>query len=193
MDSRKDFLIAAVSDAQANIRALDVKLAALLVAVLAPIPMLPAISECFAGVYARWGGICIGTVLVLFSASWVMAVLCYARSIGAISSPNQHILNGNTSNGAFYGPGIYSLSLLDTVVNRKAVVSAIDPSTHLQKMPATRDDIEREMAFEHLKLIYIRDIKLHRLSWGFRFSAVAATIGSLLFVTARYYVKQCGP
>lgn len=193
MNSRKEFIIAAIAEAQATIRALDVKLAALLIAALTPIPMLSSIAECFAGIYSRWGGFFVGAALVVFSLCWALAILCYARAIGAISSPSAHILNGASFTGSLYGPGLFSFSPIDAILNRTSVLSKADPIAHIQAMPATPEDVERELAFEHLKLIYIRDIKLLRLQWGFRFSGTAISIGSLLFVTARYYVKQCGP
>ena len=63
----------------------------------------------------------------------------------------------------------------------------------MQSMPTTPDDIEREMSFEHLKLIYIRDIKLLRVRWGFRLTGLTVILGASLFTVARYYIKQCGP
>lgn len=193
MNSRKEFVIAAVADAQATIRGLDVKLAALLVAVLVPIPLLSSIAECFAGIYSRWSGVLVGSALIVFSLCWALAILCYARAIGAISSPSRHILNGTNFIGSFYGPGQFTFLPIDAILNRSSVISKTDPTTHVQTMPDTPDDIERELAFEHLKLIYIRDIKLLRLQWGFRFSGIAISMGALLFVVARYYIRQCGP
>jgi hypothetical protein len=193
MNSRKEFAVAAIAEAQATIRALDVKLAALLVAVLAPIPLLPSIAECFAGIYSRWSGFLVGSTLVVFSLCWALAILCYARAIGAISSPSKHILNGTSFTGSLYGPGLFNFLPIDAILNRSSVISKIDPLAHVMTMPSTPDDIERELAFEHMKLIYIRDIKLLRLQWGFRFSGTAISIGSLLFVVSRYYIKQCGP
>jgi len=193
MNSRKEFVVAAIGEAQATIRALDVKLAALLVAVLAPIPMLASIAECFAGIYSRWSGFLVGSVFVAFSLCWALAILCYARAIGAISSPSKHVLNGAKYSGSLFGPGLFNFLPIDAILNRSSVISKVDPLAHVHTMPSTSDDIERELAFEHLKLIYIRDIKLLRLQWGFRFSGAAISIGALLFVVARYYVKQCGP
>lgn len=193
MNSRKEFAIAAVTEAQATIRALDVKLAALLVAVLAPITLLSSIAECFAGIYSQWGGFLVGSALIGFSLCWALAILCYLLAIGAISSPSNHILNGVICTGSLYGPGLFTFSPIDAILNRRSVISKVDPVKHIQSMPATPTDIEREMAFEHLKLIYIRDIKLLRLQWGFRFTGVAVAIGTLLYAIGRYYIRQCGP
>ncbi len=193
MHSRSEFVIAAVAEAQSTIRALDVKLAALLVSVLAPIPMLAPIAECFSGVYLLWGSWFVGAIIVLVCFCWGLAVLCYALAIGAISSPSQHVAISGGVTGALYSPGTYGLSLIDAVINRSDVTSKVDVLTHLTNMPSTRNAIDREMAYEHLKLIYIRDIKLLRLRWGFRLSGVALAIAAVVYIVGRYHLKQCGP
>jgi hypothetical protein len=193
MNSRSEFVVAAVAEAQATIRAIDVKVAALLVAALAPVPLLASIGECFSGIYKEWGGLLIGATLIVFCVSWMLAIICYAMAIGAISSPSAHVRNAETRSGALYGPGIYKLSALDALINRSGVKSNTEPTAHLLNMPNTPDDIERELAFEHLKLIYIRDIKILRLRWGFRMSAISVGIGAAFYTVARYYLKQCGP
>ena len=55
MKSKIEFLVAAMNETQATIRALDVKLAALLVAVLTPISLLSTISAPFVLIYSKLG------------------------------------------------------------------------------------------------------------------------------------------
>lgn len=193
MHSRLDFLSAAVAEAQATIRALDVKLAALLVAALVPVPLLASIAECFAGIYKAWGGVFVGVTLIVFCCAWSLSIVCFALAIGAISSPAAHVKSAASYTGSLFSPGLYRFTLLDAVANRDAVLSQLEPSAHLQRLPSSEAEIESELSFEHLKLIYIRDIKLLRLRWGFRFAASASVIGAVLYAIGRYHLKQCGP
>lgn len=193
MHNRSEFVIAAVTEAQLTIRALDVKLAALLIAALAPIPILAPIAECFSSFYLHWENWFVGGVIVVVCSSWGLAILCYALAIGALSSPSQHVALAGGVSGALYSPGIYKLSFIDALINRSNVLSEVNVLTHLTNMPSTQIAIDREMAYEHLKLIYIRDIKLLRLRWGFRLSGLALAIAAVVYVVARYHVDQCGP
>jgi hypothetical protein len=193
MRSRLDFLSAAVAEAQATIRALDVKLAALLVAALVPVPLLASIAECFAGIYKAWGNDFVGITLIVFCCAWSLSIVCFSLAIGAISSPAARVRSAASYTGSLFSPGLYRFTLLDALANRDAVLSQLEPSAHLQRLPSAEAEIESELSFEHLKLIYIRDIKLLRLRWGFRFAASASVIGAVLYAIGRYHLKQCGP
>ncbi|MEZ8141908.1 hypothetical protein [Enterovibrio sp. FF113] len=48
--------------------------------------------------------------------------------------------------------------------------------------PDTADGIELELSFEHMKLIYIRDIKLHRLNFSLAVSAIWFAVGLCAFI-----------
>lgn len=191
MHNRAEFLAAAVSEAQTTIRAIDVKVSALLIAVLVPVPLLGSISHCLAGIYMHWPYKVTIAMLAVFSISWIFAVFCYVRAIGAIDSPASHVLNNQDQSGGLYSPGLFKLSWLDTFLNRSNLQSSIDSVDHLSAMPSGIASIEKELAFEHLKLAYIRDIKLQRLKWGVRLSAISVLIGVGLFVLSQFYIDQC--
>jgi len=193
MRSRLEFLASAVAEAQATIRALDVKLAALLVATLAPAPLLPSIALCFSGIYKTWSGIIVGSALIIFCGTWALAVTCFAMALGAIHNPAAHVKNEKSYSGSLFSPGLYRFAPLDAIKNRKTVISELEPSEHLQRLPSREDEIESELSFEHLKLIYIRDLKIFRLRWGYRFSALTIFLGATFYAVGRYHLSECGP
>lgn len=193
MRDRTDFLAAAVAEAQSTIRAIDVKVSALLVAALVPIPLLGGIIPCLANIYNRWPLLPVGAAISALAVAWALAVYCYVRAISAIDSPAQHVLSGSDRSGALYSPALYSLGWLDALFNRAGVQSKVDTLAHLLTFPVDQAAIEKELAFEHLKLAYIRDVKLTRLKWGVRLSAVAVTLGTALYAVGRYHLAQCGP
>jgi hypothetical protein len=193
MDSRAAFLAAAVEEAQSTIRAIDVKIGVLLVFALAPIALISSISICFSSVYKNWSGFFSGTLIAAICISWALTVLCYLLAVGAINNPARHVKDSDNHHGNFWGAGLYNFEFQDAMLNRASVKSKKDPLMHLESMPKNQEEILKELAFEHLKLIYIRDIKIFRMRWGYKFSGISITLGTVLYLFGRYYTNGCGP
>ncbi|HGS4749595.1 TPA: hypothetical protein ACMDRF_002421, partial [Vibrio cholerae] len=93
MDSKSDFIMAAIQDCQATIRATDVKVGALLTGLLLPfsqisqiwkyLEQLSTLIECRAVIY-------------LFFVLWLLAIYSLVRTISAIDNPSNHIVNEST-------------------------------------------------------------------------------------------------
>jgi hypothetical protein len=67
-----------------------------------------------------------------------------------------------------------------------------DPFEHLNGLPSSLIDLELEFSYEHLKLIYIGDIKMLRLKWGCVF--LSLTLFTDFYIFVRYYLMaECGP
>lgn len=180
------FLDRAIEEGQLTIRALDVKLGALIAAVLAP---LAAISRVFAHIesfYHLWPHWPLFLVNSVFLALWLLALTSFAMAIGAIDNPAIHIPNAKLYKGSFYGGDQYALSWVDAFLNRGVVVAKSDPAVFRKELPSTEEEFANELVFEHMKLMYIRDVKLHRLKWGFRFAVMWLILGICIFLSSRY-------
>jgi hypothetical protein len=187
MDNLKiSFMQSAVNDVQATIRAIDVKIGALLVLVLSP---FANISKVFSHVDKlccrppKWLFIAIG---IAFFTSWILALASLVRALGATNNPAAHIPGATNVKGAYFGGGLFSFGIIDTFFNRKNITAKKDLTAFVATLPANDDDVLRELAFEQMKVAYIRDLKANRLKWGFRFSVVWVAIGICIYLNSRY-------
>ncbi|GIA88561.1 hypothetical protein VCSRO41_1040 [Vibrio cholerae] len=176
--------MAAIQDCQATIRATDVKVGALLTGLLLPfsqisqiwkyLEQLSTLIECRAVIY-------------LFFVLWLLAIYSLVRTISAIDNPSNHIVNESTCKGTFYGGRLYRFGFLDTLLNREIIKADKDIASFAATYPNTLDEIELELSFEHMKLIYIREIKLHRLNFSLRLSAIWFAVGLCAFAYLKAY------
>lgn len=187
-----DFLKDAVQDGQETIRALDVKLAAVLVAIMVPIPLLGSISGCLKAVYLQYPTYPLATLLFIFAFAWIGAILSFSLAIGAIGNPAIHVRGAGSLKGVLFLPGQYSFSAVDAFLNRSDVVARQTPQEHLDDVPTTDSSAALELSFEHLKIAYIRDLKMFRMRWGFRFSGVALLVGGAFYLLGTIYTSSCG-
>jgi len=185
MDSRSEFILAAINDAQATIRSIDVKVAALLTGLLIPIASIGKIWSYLIqlstlttlSISIVVGGIFIG--------SWLAAVFSLVRTISAIDNPALHIVNSGSHKGVFYGGGLFEFGWLDVLLNRSIVKASKDVPTFSQDYPSNEDDTISELTFEHMKLIYIRDIKLHRFKISIRVAFVWLLLGVGIYLYSK--------
>lgn len=187
-----EFLKDAVQDGQETIRALDVKIAALLVAVMVPVPLLGSISSCLKEVYLQYSSYPLAALLFVFALAWVGAIICFSLAIGAVNNPSTHVRGAGSLKGVQFLPGQYSFSAVDAFINRSTVVAKQTPQEHLDEVPTTDNAAALELSFEHLKIAYIRDLKMFRMRWGFRFSGVALLVGGAFYLLGTVYTSSCG-
>lgn len=188
MRSKVNFVSAAILDTQATIRAIDVKVAAILVGIIAPFASVNLIFKHLGhfGVQSpRW--IFMGLV-VLFLLLWLLSLIALVRAIAAIDNPSQHIINTSNCKGSFYGGGLYDLSIFDVFLNRDIIKASKDPQSFIVQLPANETEIELELVFEQMKLAYIRDVKIHRLDWGLRFALLWLVFGMGIFLSSKYLI-----
>jgi hypothetical protein len=184
MDNKTAFLAGAILDAQSTIRAIDVKVGALLVGLLAPFSNIGRICAHFEYLVSLSKPLGLVLLAAFFSA-WVAALVALVRAIAAIDNPANHITNHAQHKGAFYGGGLYKFGLLDTFLNRELIKASKDVASFEKDIPENKKDIEIELAFEQMKLIYIRDIKLHRLKSAINFSSIWFCAGVLSYIISK--------
>jgi hypothetical protein len=187
MDNKANFVAAAMGDVQSTIRAVDVKVAAILVLVLAPLQNLNRVFSHlnhFGSHDPRWLFVGISSIFVL---SWVLAVVTLVRAIAAIDNPAAHIINSGNCKGTFYSGGLYPLSFSDAFLNRDVIMAKKDSLSFYNSLPTNTAEIELELAFEQMKLVYIRDMKLKRLYWGTKFTEVWLIFGVGIYLISKYW------
>lgn len=185
MDNKTAFLAGSILDTQTTIRAIDVKIGALLVGLLAPF-------AAFGRVWGHFMHVCqvepiyLGIGLsVTFFLTWICSVIALVRALSAIDNPARHIVNSGKYKGSFYGGGLYVFGFLDAFLNRPMIKASTDIPTMVANAPDTKDQIIEELAFEQLKLIYIRDMKLFRLQTGINFATIWLGIGIASFLYSK--------
>lgn len=179
MDNKTHFIAAAIQDCQATIRATDVKVGALLAGLLLPFAQISHIWGYLENLALLIESHCFTVVFFLL---WFSAIFSLVRTISAIDNPASHIVNEDTCKGAFYGTKLYDFGFWDSFLNRKVVKAKKDITNFASAYPSSEQDIELELSFEHMKLIYIREIKLHRLQFALRLSATWFVIGMCAFI-----------
>jgi hypothetical protein len=183
---KKEFIFEAILDTQETIRAIDVKIGALLAALLIPFSSLGSIWTYFTIVYSNYPKV-IGIVLpVIFGLSWILSIISLIRALSAIDNPANHIINSAQYKGSFYGGGLYQFGVLDSLINRDIIKASKDVATIVADAPNTPDEIINELAFEQLKLIYIREVKLFRLKMTIKFSSIWLSTGVFSYCLSKF-------
>jgi hypothetical protein len=192
MDNRLDFLHRAVEENQLTIRAIDMKIGALLAALLLP---LGAASRIFAHLehfYRLWPHWPMFAVNSMFLVAWLLALGCLVLGIAAIDNPAAHIPHAKAYKGCFYGGGLFKLRLSDALVNLGDVMANKNPTDYMNQLPVTDLEILGELTFEQMKLVYIREMKFNRLKWGVRLAGVWLVLGICIFLSSHYLPGHIG-
>lgn len=185
MDNKTAFIAGAILDIQSTIRAFDVKIGALLAALLIPFSNLGRICAHFQNIFQNYNQNLAILLLVLFFCMWVFSITSLIRGLSAIDNPAKHIVNSSNYKGSFYGANLYNFGFLDCFLNRTIIKANKDVSTFELDIPKSKNEIEGELVFEQLKLIYIREAKLHRLKWGINFASVWFVLGLISYVISK--------
>lgn len=173
------FLLSTIQDTQQNIRAIDFKIGALLAGCIVPFPQIREIYNFLNSNDLWWQQ---GLAWIIFSI-WLLAVLILLAALSAIDNPSKHINDGYAQKGTYYGGGLFTFNLINgffrTDIRTSKTVQSYSDELNDSNFPYIK-----ELAFEHLKLIYIRDLKLYRLKFAVTLIATLITIGSVTFLTA---------
>lgn len=187
---RLAFIQTAVTDIQATIRAIDVKVGALLVLILAPFASLSRVFAHVDKLCCRSPKLLFIAIAACFFASWFLALASLVRAVGAQDNPARHIENAANQKGTFYGGGLFIFNIADVFFNRLSVKAKKNLVDFSKDIPTSVEDIEMELAFEQMKVVYIRDIKATRLKWGVRFATIWLFFGTSIFFISRYSIGQ---
>ena len=171
-----DFLQSAIEDTQQNIRAIDFKIGALLAGCIVPFPQIRTIYE-FLISNDLWYQ---QALAWLIFSIWLVAVLILLAALSAFGNPSKHINDGYAQKGYYYGGGVFKFNLINGFI-RTDIRANRTVSSYVDELQENFSFLD-ELAFEHLKLIYIRDLKLYRLKFSVALIACLIIIGSLSFL-----------
>jgi hypothetical protein len=177
MSDKKSFILVAINDAQSTIRAVDVKVGALLAGLLLPLSSVGNILTHVVNVSTlsnKNTAVILGLTFLIF---WLLAVSSLIRTLSAINNPANHIVNSENYKGLFYGGGLYNFGWLDTLLNRSIIKANKDVDAFLQCYPNSEEEVVSELTFEHMKLVYIRELKLFRFKASLRLAFIWLLIG----------------
>lgn len=153
-----NFLIASIGDIQNTIRALDAKIIAIFVIILLPftqIDLLICIYSHLINDYFYWGRV----LLFLFVISWLISITFSFLCILSIDNPKQIITNDCEAKGVFYGSNLFSFSFKNIMFNSPLISK---PSLNQYLTDFSDNNIMKELIFEQMKLVFIRDLKTKR-------------------------------
>lgn len=179
---KSTYIISAINDTQSTIRAIDTKTTALLAALLIPFSSIGKIYSYFLAIPNCFLTLFLSSLFVIF---WLLALTTSIRTLASIDSPSAHISECDNINGSFYSAGIFDLREADAFINLKQTVSSLSFADFINKYPSKIEDIIKELAFEHMKLIYIRDIKNHRLHSSIQISILWFITGLFTFLIVK--------
>lgn len=186
MNDKINFISLSIADIQSTIRAVDTKIGILIVFICFPLTNLSKIFSNIANTVTDKPVWFIYIIVAGFTVSWICSIMVSIRAISAIDNPSTHIINSSDCNGSFYGGYLYSPSIIDAVFNRDRLKASKDVVSQCELIPDDINIIEKELVFEQMKLIYIREIKLNRLKWSLRFTFTWLSSGLLLYLISHY-------
>jgi hypothetical protein len=155
------FLLASIADMQAVIRAADTKASAILVILSIPLTKFDVIASCLLKAI-EMAPFVAHLVGALFIFSWCVGFYTVSMTLMAIDNPLRHI-NGASGEGTFYCSDLYHTLWKDSFKNRSCLLSRLTWESHTRRLPMTDKAIYEELAFEQMKLSYIRSIKFRRI------------------------------
>lgn len=185
------FLYASITDIQSTIRVIDTKVAVVLGVLVFPFTNLGKIYLNFAKliqvIECGWGQWALWFLIGLLCLSWIFAFTAAIRVIMAIHNPAFHVLSSQQPAGLFHSGGLYRTKLIDVFTTRK-LKSNYALEDYIQKFSEGDEQIKEELVFEHMKLVYIRDIKLIRLRWAYLLTFSWLFFG---FISRMLYLFHC--
>lgn len=189
-DNKVLFMLAVVSDIQATIRAIDVKAGALLTALLLPLASLGKIWNHLTAISASFHdvvGIIFGSLFFLL---WLCVLFILVKIISPLDNPSCHVNNTNSCAGIFYSGHLYSgrFSFTDCLFNGRSIFASKSTSEFLGELPASDDLLIKELAFEQMKLVYIRDIKLFRLNMALTLAGLWLLTSIVVYLFSKVFV-----
>lgn len=175
----------AIVDAQSTIRAIDAKIGMLMVILVIPLTKLSSIvGHCQHYVsHSQWFLALPERITVgLFCVAWITAFLAALRTFAALDDPSRHVrVCGQSPSGVFYGRGLFASGALRCLFATGGR-SSKDLDQHVKALPGSEAAAVRELAFEHMKLVYIRHVKTRRQQVSTYLGAAWVGIGGMIWI-----------
>lgn len=167
------FLYASIADAQAAIRAVDTKLSIILVLLSIALTKGDILLQIYKAGIPKSQSLCVAATM-LFIVAWAAGMWSTFMGLAAIDNPTNHICN-ITTKGTFYSSRTFTPGFIDSLYNRQPP-SKSDFGILRDRLPQNAEQAIDELAFEQMKLAYIRAIKIKRCNVAYRSAALALCI-----------------
>jgi len=159
---RIEFLTQSINDIQGTIRAIDAKFFGIFAILLLPLTELDEISRAFKEISAVKPtlSLVISGILIL---CWTIAAIVCMLGIYSVSNPVNRIKSSKTFKGnhLFFRPELFNINFLTQFVPA-LIKTTMSLDDLIKEVMIDETEIVNELAFEQLKLSYIRDLKVAR-------------------------------
>ena len=186
MDKKIEFIYDSIHDIQSTIRAVDTKVATLLIVISIPLTNIGKIVNHLENLLFKGYRIFGWILVVVFVLSWILSLVAAVRAITAIDDPLKHINNSSRFKGAYYGGKLYKMGFIDVFLNRDILKASKDVDGHYVDFPEQDIDIAKELIFEQMKLAYIRDIKICRFNFSIQATYLWFSFGLIIYFCSRF-------
>lgn len=186
-DIMLDFLYQSISDTQGTIRAIDTKLSIIIAILSLPFTTIGKICNRFYRIpelYQQYPQKALAyTMFTVFGLLWLMAFVISFRGLIGIDNPSLHIKKSNNIKGIFFNGDLYRCKFVDAFTNSKKVLSIRTLNQQIGMLPTTKKELVNELAYEQMKLTYIRHMKQLRHNWAYQMTFYWLILGFLIYLT----------
>lgn len=175
------FMYASINDIQAVNRVIDAKLAGIIAILSLPFVKLDVFFGGAMALVAKldYFGLLLICVICLL---WLASFLVVVKGLFAIDNPSTHI-NGAGESGVFYSGDLFTTyKFRDNFFRRSDLLSKRTLPKHVEALPTTYSRLVEELAFEQMKLCYIRGLKIKRANAAYKFTGFTVAILSITWL-----------
>lgn len=181
MDRKIEFVYDSIHDIQSTVRAIDTKIATILVVIVIPLTSLGEIVGRIDTLWTNKNILFNWIIVILFGLFWILSFILASLAIAAIENPSKHVRDINNPSNIYYGEGLYKKDLRDVFLNRSNLKSIKNVDAHYADFPDNDEDIVKELVFEQMKLIYIRELKIIRFNYSLYATYIWFTFGLIIY------------
>lgn len=179
MKSKIDFLYQSIADTQNTIRAFDLKSSFLLLVLFVPVGIISQLYEDLVSVFQAnaFGRFAVYLMLIL----WLVAIALHFITLLGVNNPAERVA-GEGATGSFFGGDLFSPGFVHSFIgmNNK---SARTIAEEISILPNTDKAIVNELAFEKIKLTYIRAIKAARSFYSNIITGAWLAVCLIIYIT----------
>jgi hypothetical protein len=158
--NRFEYLSESISDTRDTIRAIDVKLIGTLFLFAFPFTEVRLIASSFLKIYELSLLTGIGAI-ALASLSWLTGIIASLVGLVALENPADAVSNDSNAKGTYFGNGLYSFNFIRCFFP-KHKIGIKKLSVWEAELRHSKSEIFTELAYEHMKLVFIRNLKIKR-------------------------------
>lgn len=171
-----EFLYQSISDTQATIRAIDVKIGFLFVIIFLPLTAIEGICKAIVQLWASPQHF--GFILIITAILWCFSVYVLFRSLTPITDINKHMI-GTIPDDTFYAGGM-PIVKINKFFSIGDIRANQDVQSFLSTIPQNEQDLLKELASEKMKISLIRNVKNLRVSVCTNLTLGWLTLGMIL-------------